>query len=319
MAGLILTLVCHFLNLLLLARWNIPHFGLAYGLVYGPCILFVVKAHAEEVRLHSLWHFMPAIALVLWILIIDMQRDETPATELGFLRIMVLGHLLTYLLAATRISKKLKTLIFQTRSKAIDGKMSVLQGTIGVMAIVYIIALLEIYINPAHSDAFYSAMLVVVSGFVLLGMLAFIYMGLENPFIFDAITADEKLLDVEVQKQYATSNLTREDGEAYLQILQEVMQSVKPYKNDTISITELARITNIPPRYLSQIINQYVGKSFFDFVNSYRVAEAKIQLQDPEIRISEVMYDIGFSSRSSFNMAFKKITGQTPSQYRQGI
>ena len=72
--------------------------------------------------------------------------------------------------------------------------------------------------------------------------------------------------------------------------------------------------------YLSRIINERFGASFNDFVNEYRIKEAKSALRDPgqaERTILDIMYGSGFYSKSTFNTAFKKFTGVTPSKYRK--
>ena len=72
------------------------------------------------------------------------------------------------------------------------------------------------------------------------------------------------------------------------------------------------------PNHLSQIINQYEEKNFYDFVNSYRVEEfitlAKKDI-DKNFNLLGLAYESGFNSKSSFNQVFKKITGKTPSEF----
>ncbi|MCY4334687.1 MAG: AraC family transcriptional regulator [Litoreibacter sp.] len=68
--------------------------------------------------------------------------------------------------------------------------------------------------------------------------------------------------------------------------------------------------------YVSQVLNEKIGQSFFDFVNSYRVKEAQTRLLNSDETILAIAYDIGFNSRSSFYTAFKKGTGQTPTAFR---
>jgi AraC-like DNA-binding protein len=77
---------------------------------------------------------------------------------------------------------------------------------------------------------------------------------------------------------------------------------------------------SVPVKVLSQVINESLGQNFFDFVNTYRVEEAKKLLTDarnPKITVLEVMYQAGFNSKSSFNTAFKKIALTTPSAYKK--
>ena len=76
----------------------------------------------------------------------------------------------------------------------------------------------------------------------------------------------------------------------------------------------------MPARDLSQALNGVLGVSFSDFVNGYRVDEAKRLLRDParqDDTILAVLYDAGFNSKSAFNRVFKLRTGETPSSYRR--
>ncbi|MES9930149.1 MAG: helix-turn-helix domain-containing protein, partial [Candidatus Thiodiazotropha sp. 6PDIVS] len=73
------------------------------------------------------------------------------------------------------------------------------------------------------------------------------------------------------------------------------------------------------PNYLSQVINEQSGYNFFDFINRYRVDEAKRCLTTPsgQSNVLSIALDSGFNSKSAFYTAFKRHTGQTPSQYRK--
>lgn len=103
--------------------------------------------------------------------------------------------------------------------------------------------------------------------------------------------------------------------------LQEFMEKEQAYLNPALTINEVASGLQVSTKELSQVINQDFGQHFFDFVNSYRIDAAKELLQDPEnkMTIQEIMYTVGFSSKSSFNTLFKKKTSQTPSTYRTAM
>ena len=71
--------------------------------------------------------------------------------------------------------------------------------------------------------------------------------------------------------------------------------------------------------HLSQTINELLGQSFSDFVNSYRIEEAKRKLVDPackHLSVLGIAEEVGFNSKSSFNSVFKKHTAMTPSEFR---
>ncbi|MBN1791468.1 MAG: AraC family transcriptional regulator [Bacteroidales bacterium] len=85
-----------------------------------------------------------------------------------------------------------------------------------------------------------------------------------------------------------------------------------------LTLNTLAVELNISVNHLSQIINQYQGKNFYDFVNEYRVEEFKTRVASPKnqhLSILAIAFDSGFNSKSSFNLVFKNHTGMTPSQF----
>ncbi len=102
--------------------------------------------------------------------------------------------------------------------------------------------------------------------------------------------------------------------------IQAFMETEEPYLDASLSIHQLARKLGIPVRELSLIINLKLQKHFFDFINEYRIKKAMELLRDPgnrKVTILEILYEVGFNSKSSFNTAFKKYTGKTPTQYRE--
>jgi AraC-like DNA-binding protein len=97
------------------------------------------------------------------------------------------------------------------------------------------------------------------------------------------------------------------------------MQTEKPFLNPTLKINDLADSLSIPSKNLSQVINQEFGNNFFDFVNKYRVEEAKLKIINSNGNgrtILDILFDSGFNSKAAFNRAFKKHTGYTPSQFK---
>jgi len=120
-----------------------------------------------------------------------------------------------------------------------------------------------------------------------------------------------------VQKSMATGGSYTDEQVVRVSRL---MAEGKPYLQENITIETLARKLSIPQRTLSRILNQHFGKNFFEFVNSYRIEEAKNLLSDPAQKnktILELMNEAGFTNKSTFNTIFKKYVGQTPSQFRR--
>ncbi len=107
---------------------------------------------------------------------------------------------------------------------------------------------------------------------------------------------------------------------ADLERLRDHMRRNAPFADANLSLKKLARQMSLPERDLSVLINSGAGQSFFEFINAYRVDRAAEILGDPtrtDMSVLDVLYEVGFNSKSSFNTAFKRRIGQTPSDYRR--
>jgi AraC-like DNA-binding protein len=101
-------------------------------------------------------------------------------------------------------------------------------------------------------------------------------------------------------------------------LVEAFMTGHRPFLRSELTLAELALQFRLPPRRLSQLVNQGRGRNFADWVNHYRIKEAKRLLADPASGIRSVldaMYAAGFSSKSSFNALFKASTGVTPTEF----
>ena len=113
-----------------------------------------------------------------------------------------------------------------------------------------------------------------------------------------------------------SSEVTKEEIDAVAQRL----KADKLYLKPGLTVEQLANHVNLPVKTLSLIINRYYEKNFYDFVNHYRVMEARRLLKSEEHAkdsIQDIYESVGFRSKSSFNTLFKKTVGVTPSKYRE--
>lgn len=102
--------------------------------------------------------------------------------------------------------------------------------------------------------------------------------------------------------------------------LEDLMLRVKIYQDPELRLDGLADSMGMSPRSVSSLLNVYYQKNFYDFINYYRVLDAKKQLSSPEFNgktIQRVFEDAGFNSKTTFNTLFKKLTGDTPSEFRK--
>ncbi len=119
--------------------------------------------------------------------------------------------------------------------------------------------------------------------------------------------------------RYKTSAVKGRQVKKYLAQLLKVMEEEKPYLDPNMTVAKLAERLNVSKEHISQAVNQELYINFNHFLNRYRIEEAKKKLKDPaeqQFVLLKIAYDVGFNSKSTFNAAFKKITGMNPSQYR---
>lgn len=124
------------------------------------------------------------------------------------------------------------------------------------------------------------------------------------------------------KEKYIWSKLTADEKSVIMDKMTGYMKDeVKPYLSPKISLQEVSTVLDINPNRLSQAINEKTGLNFKDYINSYRVEEAKLLLSSPEFQkltIEAIAEKAGFYSKSPFYSAFKKHAGMTPKEFMAG-
>ncbi|KFF27880.1 helix-turn-helix domain-containing protein [Chryseobacterium vrystaatense] len=162
-----------------------------------------------------------------------------------------------------------------------------------------------------HNSPVYNYLLTFTSVFVLFVITWFVLNALYRPSLFAGI--NKNLIPVQSESEI------KEEPEQLKSLLQ-FMKTEKPYLDDKLTLQKLAEQIDLPEKQLSQLINQHTGKHFFDFINEFRINDAKTLLKEQsQLTVLEVLYEVGFNSKSSFYTAFKKETNLTPTDYRKSI
>ncbi len=134
------------------------------------------------------------------------------------------------------------------------------------------------------------------------------FQALLSPFLF---RGSDRLL---VSAARAMSEDSIDERERLVAFMEEQL----PYLDPDLSLSRLARRSGIATKKLSGIINLQYGLHFFDFINRYRIDHAKTMLVETDQSVTDIIYASGFNAKSSFNTAFRKHAGMTPSAYRRG-
>ncbi|WP_310377445.1 AraC family transcriptional regulator, partial [Flavobacterium sp.] len=145
--------------------------------------------------------------------------------------------------------------------------------------------------------------------------------ALYQPQLFRGIEIKLEPVETILQEENKIDNIEiNAEISQKIETIKKFMREKEPFLVPTLTIQELASQIDLPQKELSVLINHHIGQHFFDFVNEYRIQKAMKILQTPtkkEFTVLEILYEVGFNSKSSFNTAFKKYTNQTPTEFRK--
>jgi AraC-like DNA-binding protein len=124
----------------------------------------------------------------------------------------------------------------------------------------------------------------------------------------------------DVKETVSNDFISKEEADHIHHLIINYMETDKPYINSDFSMHDLCNGLNISRRKISYVLNEILEKNFYGVVNEYRIKEAQQLMNNDHInqmKIEVLGEMVGFQSKSSFNACFKKLTGMTPSEYRQ--
>ncbi|MBW9257433.1 MAG: helix-turn-helix domain-containing protein [Candidatus Thiodiazotropha sp. (ex. Lucinisca nassula)] len=299
-------------------------------------------------------HFLPFLfgfAILIPLVLLDQQQLQSlldsqgePESEILWATFaMILVGVLSILQMALYLGLSIKRVLQHQNS--IEDQFSFLERINLAWLRNLLLALVALYLFYL-ADVFLADLLafpeeVIGIHFLLIVLVIYSmgYMGLRQPAIFtqqdrsqppvdtqsmDTQTnqADTKLNDTDSSKsqaKYQRSALDSETSQLLYGELQNHMDEKRTFLDSKLTLPQLAMQLSISPNYLSQVINEQAECNFFDFINRYRVEEAQRHLtaESGQVNILAIALDAGFNSKSAFYTAFKRHTGQTPSEYRK--
>lgn len=197
--------------------------------------------------------------------------------------------------------------------------------------LIYGIALIWLFVVLGNDELLFS---VVVLFVVFIG-----YFGINQVGVFSKIepvnqpknhNIDKKSVVIENEdgdkfnavedknSKYSKSGLNEEMARKIHNLLTNEIENKKLFTNPELTLVELSEILNVHPNHLSQVINTFEERNFYDYINSKRIEhfiELLSKSENKKYTILSLAFESGFNSKSSFNKYFKKVTNQTPTEY----
>lgn len=319
--------------------------GMPFPFLHGPFLYLYTAAVTQLLPANRKWlwlHFLPAAV----ILVLAIPFFSLPAVEKmevynnkgrDYTEFMIIAG---WLMRVSGVAYVTWCFLLLRRHKKNIGELFSYEERINLNWLRYhIYALLAVWliIIFVKKDSFiFSAVVIFV---VLFG-----YFGIKQVGIFshknpvqgapEQLPAEEEVITAltispgapvavnpvedKVTKKYSSSGLNPEAADLIHEKLTHCMKEEKLFTEPELSLSMLASKLEVHPNYLSQVINAKEGKSFFDYINFLRVEEFKRLVELPgqeQFTLMSIAMDCGFNSKSSFNKNFKKIMGQSPTEY----
>jgi AraC-like DNA-binding protein len=300
--------------------------------VLGAPLLFLyvrtlIKGRAASGK-KDLLHFLPFVLCLLYLLPFYFQSGEAKLFSVGayypfwarwsYVRSITL--IVQFIIYLSLIAAMLVAYSRKLKRQASPAEKSVLfqvRFLLATLTAVWVMGSLKFVLTlifPAYNT---ETVDLLVPASLSVFVYAMGYIGLRRP---EALTGVDDLPPS--PRRYEKSTLTLERSDTYLRRLLDLMNREKPYLDGELTLQKLAKAVAISPHHLSQTINEQLHQNFIDFINAYRIEEAKRMLVDPAKRhysILAVSEEVGFNSKSAFNTAFKKHANMTPSEFRKVI
>ncbi|MEZ0129594.1 helix-turn-helix domain-containing protein [Flavobacterium sp. LBUM151] len=192
-----------------------------------------------------------------------------------------------------------------------------------MLFILYYLSIAKNVLRYTHTEVLWIWANVIMQFLVLITTCWFVLKALNYPELFRGIDSKLQLARDILPKGnkniVETKDNQNEETTIQISTLKQYMTEKEPYLDPSLTIQELSNQINVPVRDLSVLINHHMDQHFFDFVNEYRIQKAMHILKDPlksDLTILEILYEVGFNSKSSFNTSFKKYTNLTPTAFR---
>jgi len=320
----------------------IVYIDICYWVLLGPALYVytLVSTRGENrLRLTYLYTLIPFVLVVIcfsrYILgtvtdLFDQDTSITIIAEIGFY-IWLYNSPVFYILTILAIRKHQKNIKNQfSYTKSIDLKwLNYLTHGFAVFILFIIIrGPVRYFFGWEFPFGNYGISLWVVFLYIFgIGFYGYKQQGIfDNYIVSDAQQNDQiQTMSIVMHNEknnlsYQKSGLNRDKAHLILDKLKSLMFVEQPYLDSELDLPTLAQKVNVSTHRLSQAINEYLGKNFFDFVNEYRIEKVKEYLANStynHLKIVSLAYDSGFSSKSTFYTLFKKSEGITPAAYRQ--
>jgi AraC-like DNA-binding protein len=117
----------------------------------------------------------------------------------------------------------------------------------------------------------------------------------------------------------AAEQIATQQAHAEPPMVERARQLIEERHVDDLSLDQVAHAVNVSTFHFCKMFKRATGMTFTEYLSTVRIAKAKKLLANPQLRVSEIAFEVGFASLTHFNRMFRRITGQSPTNFRLQI
>lgn len=292
-------------------------------LLQGPALYFYLRSLSEDVvliRWGNVIHLGPALVGAAVLLVFGINSIEwQPVTPLegvekhavAFVWALVKISPVVYIIASVVAEYRLREHLRHFYSAISESELKLADVVLAGFCLHWCWSLLA-YLLEGYVSASVSDTLGIIDNYLTV-------MLVNGLFIFGLINT-RQLLNIQVVPVAKPVQPSKMDSK--VEIIEKAIHKDKLYLEANLNLERFAEQIGLKPRDISAILKMHYQSNFFEFINRYRVEEAKRLLITPEFKdetILEIIYKSGFNSPSAFHRFFKRMVGITPTEFRNQV
>ncbi|MBL7870572.1 MAG: AraC family transcriptional regulator [Cyclobacteriaceae bacterium] len=272
---------------------------------------------SRNIKIEFIWHFIPVLIYLGILITYFFLTYKVDTLDITLLILYLLQSSVYVFMSIYSFYRHQKVLnVFASNKEFVDLKW--LLSLIWGIAILLVVVLIYKFIFPFDAPNFY------INSAIIVYLCYFSFHAIRQKEVFPLTkNVDQEIIELEEDLKQDGSRTKLIPDEEMIEMkfrLNSFMNETKPYLDPEINLIKLAELLQTTPHKLSYTINTGFHMNFFSFINYYRVQQAKNLLINPaknHLNLLGIAFESGFSSKTAFNNAFKKVTGLTPSEFKK--
>lgn len=283
-------------------------------LLFFQCISLFPVNNLKKLLYRHLMVSIPFFCAIVYWIFDDYRRKLLGFNNNSYITILLVVQFFIYLLLLIVFLNKRRKLILAVKTTLQFKRIRLAMILFLIQMVITVSMLVE---NFTANDGLSEFLVFFIFLLFMVQVLFIFFIHQNNPKFF---TENDILIHISNEGNNESVSFKNESSRPVLQELQKLMTEQKIFKDSSLSLKRLADELNVAEHTLSNILRDNYNLTYSQYVSFKRLEEAKKLLEESrhnDLRINEIMFGVGFNSKSAFNTWFKKNTGFTPTEFKK--